>query len=149
MPDDNRFSDDDKNPKRGSEFRVPPRTWIVWIAIFGGIILLMLARERMDSQGEVLPQSAFLMLVDSNRIEHAILTYSPQNSALIEITGRYYRGDKPENSGGKVKDSDLVPFRLKARLPQKVEDNLLVRREFEVREPNTMLLNVLWSILPI
>jgi cell division protease FtsH len=149
MSDDNRFSDDDKNPKRGGEFRVPPRTWIVWIAIFGGIILLMLARERMDSQGEVLPQSTFLMLVDSNRIEHAILTYSPQNSALIEITGRYYRGERPENPGAKVKDSELVPFRLKARLPQKVEDNLLVRREFEVREPNTMLLNVLWSILPI
>ena len=43
MADDNkRYNDDDKNPRRNGEFRVPPRTWIVWIAIFGGIILLML-----------------------------------------------------------------------------------------------------------
>ena len=42
MADENRYNDDEKNPKRGGEFKVPPRTWIVWIAIFGGIILLML-----------------------------------------------------------------------------------------------------------
>ncbi len=54
MSDENRINDDDKNPRKGAEFRVPPRTWIVWIAIFGGIILLMLFRERMDGQGEVL-----------------------------------------------------------------------------------------------
>jgi hypothetical protein len=48
MADDNKYSDDDKNTKKG-EFRVPPRTWIVWIAIFGGIILLMLFKEKLDS----------------------------------------------------------------------------------------------------
>ena len=36
MSDDNKYNDEEKNPKKG-EFRVPPRTWIVWIAIFGGI----------------------------------------------------------------------------------------------------------------
>ena len=50
MADDNKYSDDDKNPRKG-EFRVPPRTWIVWIAIFGGIILLMLFKEKLDSPG--------------------------------------------------------------------------------------------------
>src|SRR5512143_1046067 len=96
MADDNRYSDDDKSPKRGSEFRVPPRTWIVWIAIFGGIILLMLARERMDSQGDVLSQFRFQQLVESNLIAHAVINYSPQNLSLTEITGKYYRNEKPE-----------------------------------------------------
>ena len=27
MPDDNKYSDDGKNPKKGGEFRVPPRTY--------------------------------------------------------------------------------------------------------------------------
>jgi len=51
MPDE-KYNDDDKSSKKGGEFRVPPRTWIVWIAIFGGIILLMLAKERMTPQSE-------------------------------------------------------------------------------------------------
>ena len=40
MPEDNRYNDEEKNSRKGGEFKVPPRTWIVWIAIFGGIILL-------------------------------------------------------------------------------------------------------------
>ena len=47
MSDDNKHSDEEKNPKKGGEFRVPPRTWLVWIAIFGGIILLMLFKDRL------------------------------------------------------------------------------------------------------
>ena len=32
-----------KEPKKGGgEFRVPPRTWILWIAIIGAIPLLFL-----------------------------------------------------------------------------------------------------------
>ena len=31
---DEKYNDDDKPSKKGGEFRVPPRTWIVWIAIF-------------------------------------------------------------------------------------------------------------------
>ena len=46
MSDENKHSEDEKNSKKGGEFRVPPRTWVVWIAIFGGIILLMLLKER-------------------------------------------------------------------------------------------------------
>ena len=52
MAEDNKYNDDDKSSKKGGEFRVPPRTWIVWIAIFGGIILLMLAKERMTPPKE-------------------------------------------------------------------------------------------------
>jgi len=91
MADDNRYNDEDKNSKKGGEFKVPPRTWLVWIAIFGGIILLMLFKERMDAPGELLSQSRFWQLVDSNQIASAIINYSPQNPSLNEVVGKYYR----------------------------------------------------------
>ena len=77
MSDDNKYNNDE-NPKKGSEFRVPPRTWLVWIAIFGGIILLMLMKDRWDVQGDVVTQYRFQQLVDSNLIASATINYSPQ-----------------------------------------------------------------------
>src|SRR6185436_10214184 len=94
MPDDNKLNDGDKNQKKGGEFRVPPRTWIVWIAIFGGIVLLMLMREKWETQGENIPQWKFLQMVDSNQVSEAKVYYSPQNSLLTEIIGKYRLIDK-------------------------------------------------------
>src|SRR6267142_6564271 len=148
MSDDNKNNEDDKNAKKG-EFRVPPRTWIVWIAIFGGIILLMLFRERMDSQGEVVNQYKFQQLVESNQIAQGIINYSPQNLSLTEITGKYFKTDDKGNRIKKNEEEEKVLFRSKVRLTQKMEEKLLGMGVFEVREPNTMLLSVVWSILPI
>ena len=149
MPEDNKNTEDSKDRKPG-EFRVPPRTWLVWIAIFGGIILLMMFRDRMDTQGEVTSQFKFQQLVDSNLIAQATIHYSPQNPFLTEINGKYYRLD---SSGNRVKTAsgqeELVAFRTKARLTEKMEEKLLALPQFEVKEPNTMLLSVVWSILPI
>ena len=106
MSDDNKHSDEEKNPRKGGEFRVPPRTWIVWIAIFGGIILLMLFKEKMEAPGELISQYRFQQLVDSNQIAQATINYNPQNP-LNEVIGRYY------------KDSDHkvdAPFRAKVWL---------------------------------
>src|SRR5258706_11246816 len=101
MSDENKFNDDDKNAKKGGEFKVPPRTWVVWIAIFGGIILLMLMRDRWESQGEIITQARFQQLVYSNQIAKATINYSPQSLALTEVTGKYYRMD---GAGNRVKD---------------------------------------------
>ena len=141
MSDKNRLSDDERNPRKTGEFRVPPRTWLVWIAIFGGIIVLMLFRDRMDSTGEVLNQYQFQEKVNSNLIAQATINYNPQNSALNEIVGKYYKieGDR------KVE----VPFRAKVRLNPKLEDKLLTLPQFEPREPNTMLFSFMVSVLPI
>src|SRR3954453_3301673 len=101
MSDDNKYNnDEDKNPKKGGEFRVPPRTWVVWIAIFGGIILLMLMKDRWESQGEALKQYQFYQLVESNLVAQATVNYSPQNPYLTEVTGRYYKTDA---SGAHIK----------------------------------------------
>ncbi|HEY5909356.1 MAG TPA: ATP-dependent zinc metalloprotease FtsH [Verrucomicrobiae bacterium] len=140
MADDNRYSDDEKGPKKSGEFRVPPRTWIVWIAIFGGIILLMLFKDRMDSPGVVLTQHQFQEMVDSNLIAEATINYSPQSPALNEVIGKYYRVENDR----KVQ----VPFRAKVRLTQKMEEKLFSLPQFEPREPNTMLMSVAVSVLP-
>ena len=151
MSDDNKYNNDE-NPKKGSEFRVPPRTWLVWIAIFGGIILLMLMKDRWDVQGDVVTQYRFQQLVDSNLIASATINYSPQNPSLNEITGKYYKTDGAGNHIKGKDDQDLqVNFRAKVRLTPSMEEKLLRMPNgvFEPREPNTMLLSVVWSILPI
>src|SRR3954468_1488530 len=94
MSDDNKYNnDEDKNPKKGGEFRVPPRTWIVWIAIFGGIILLMLVKERWEPQAESLSQYRFQQLVESNQVVKATINYSPQSPDLREVIGQYKKSD--------------------------------------------------------
>src|SRR5437879_7136250 len=109
MPEENKYNDEEKHPKKG-EFRVPPRTWIVWIAIFGGIILLMLLRERMESQGEPVNQYKFQQLVESNQIAQGIINYSPQNLSLTEITGKYYKTDEKGNRIKKNDEDEKVVF---------------------------------------
>src|SRR5882724_1429623 len=122
MSDENKYNDEDKNPKKGGEFRVPPRTWIVWIAIFGGILLLMLFRDRMETQGEVLSQYRFQQLVESNQIAQATINYSPQNPFLTEVTGKYFKTDADGNRIKKNNADETVLFRTKARLTNKLED---------------------------
>src|SRR5882672_10659988 len=148
------MSNDPKNetgelgPKTDGKFRVPPRTWIVWISVFGGIILLMLFRDRMETQAELISQYAFEQKLESNLIAQATINYNPQNPYLNEIVGKYFKTGTAEEHGTQ-KDIPVMPFRAKVRLTAKLENKLLSMPQFEVREPNTVLLNVIWSVLPI
>lgn len=149
MSDGPQYQPGGVNPKVSAEFRVPPRTWFVWVAILGGIILLMLVRDHMGTDSEFLPQYAFLRMVDSNQIAQATISYNPQNSPLAEITGKYYKLD---SRGERLPANDphaLVPFHSAARLTENMEDKLFNMPEFQPREPHTMLMNVIWSVLPI
>ena len=121
------------------QFHVPPRTWVVWIAIFGAIIVLMMLREKMDTSGELLNQPQLQELVDAGRIVRATISYDPQNPALNEITG-LYRKDDSDKAG--------VPFHLKVRLTARMEEKLLSSPQFQARQPNTLLLSMVWSVLP-
>ena len=149
MSDDNKNNEDDKNAKKG-EFRVPPRTWVVWIAIFGGIILLMVMRDRWESPGTLINQNQFQQLVDSNQIAKATINYNPQDPYLTEIVGTYYKTDpsgaRTQNKDGDVKEN----FRAKIRLIPRLERKILSGQypQFEVKEPNTYLLSLIWGILP-
>jgi cell division protease FtsH len=140
MSDDNRNRDDDKTPKKGGEFRVPPRTMVVWIAILGGITLLMLFKDKMESPGDVIKQTKFMQLVESNQIISATINYNPQGSYLREITGKYWKDNEHKVEGS---------FQAKVVLYPELEKELVKRPQFEPREPNTMLFSFMLSILPI
>jgi cell division protease FtsH len=141
MSDDNKNRDNDKTPKKGGEFRVPPRTMIVWIAILGGITLLMLFRDRMESPGDVIKQTKFMQLVESNQIVSATINYNPQGTYLREITGKYLKVPNDPKTE--------APFQAKVVLYPELEKKLVNLPQFEPREPNTMLFSFMLSILPI
>jgi cell division protease FtsH len=146
MSDDNRLNDDDKNSRKG-EFRVPPRTWIVWIAILGGFIALMMFHDRLETQGESLTQFEFFKKVDATpcQIDHAVISYNAQSLPLTDISGKYYKTDA---TGAILKDAP-VPFHTKARLTDKMEEKLYAMPQFEPHEPNTMLWGVVSMVLPV
>ena len=151
MSDDNRYnsSNDDKNQKKGGEFRVPPRTYMVWIVILGGIIALMMLRQKMDQPGDTLTQYRFQLLVDSNQIAEATINYNAQTT-LTEIYGKYYRTDA---DGKRMAEADpqkgMALFRAKVKLTTDLENKLLKMPQFQPHEQNQVLLSVIYSLLPI
>ncbi|HLP76858.1 MAG TPA: ATP-dependent zinc metalloprotease FtsH, partial [Candidatus Paceibacterota bacterium] len=144
MADDNKLNDDDKN-KKGGEFRVPPRTWVVWIAIIGSIILLVMMKGKMDAPGTMLSQGDFMAKVDADQVvPGAKINYNPQ-SPLQEIAGEYYKTD----AKGEVIKSATVPFRAKVRLTEEMENKLYKTGKFQAHEANQLLVGLIWSVLPI
>jgi len=85
-------------------------------------------------------QYRFEELLNSEQIAHATLLYDPQ-SVLTEVVGTYYQNE----NGSKTE----VPFRTRLRLTARLEERLLSLPQFEARQPNTALLAVIWSVLPI
>lgn len=139
------MSEDNNNPrneKRNGDMRVPPRGWILLIAIVGLIPLMILMRERTDVKQRTLSHKDFVQLVNSNLVESGTINYNPQSPDLKEITGKY-RAPSGENS------SDLVAFRLKTFLTPEMMDELLLTGRFTTAEPNTLLLGFLYTIAPI
>jgi cell division protease FtsH len=145
MSDENRINDE-RDPKKNGDFRMPPRTWVVWIAIFGTIITLVLMRGRIDAPGTMLTQAQFMSKVDSNLVvSGARINYNPQ-SPLQDIVGEYY--SKTDSEGRPVVDSK-VPFRSRVRLTNEMENKLFATGNFEAHEASMVLMSVVWSVLPI
>ncbi len=140
----------DKNGKRNGEFKVPPRTYLLWIAIVLAIPLLMIFRNNSGTPAEVLTQTQFVEKVESNLISKGTIIYDPQSAWLHEIRGKYIRTDA---SGQQVLDSAGKPvevaFTAKARLTEKLEEKILASGKFDTKQPNTMLLGILYSLFPI
>ena len=134
MSDDNK-----KEPKKGGEFRVPPRTWILWIVILGAIPLLLLFKERPDTGKELLTEYQFMDLLESGKIVKGVVWADVQSLPLQEITGTYLK--EGEKQG---KD-----FRVWAQLDDDLNKKLRDTRKFDRRKPNTLLQGMLVSVLPI
>jgi ATP-dependent Zn protease len=100
----------------------------------------MLFKERMEVPGETISQYQFEQLVDEGRIVDATVNYDPQNSALNEVVGKYYRAEGDSKT--------QVPFRARVRMTDALERKIFSMPQFEPRQPNTMLLSIAVSILP-
>ncbi len=149
MYDDNKNRDDDRGGKRNGEFRVPPRTYIIWIAILGAIPLLMVFKSAGPTTAEQLTQIQFQQKVESNQIAGGTIVYDPQSPYMREVRGYYYKTDE---NGTRVEDGGKpvrIPFVAKVRLSDSMEDMLLHRNLFETKQPNTVLLGLVYSLGPI
>jgi cell division protease FtsH len=152
MSDKRKNQDDERGGKKSGEFRVPPRTYIIWIAILGAIPLLMVFKGPGSSQEERLNQIQFQQKVESNQVARGIIIYDPQSPYLHEVRGAYYKTD--EKTGERVLDPSTgkakeIQFVAKVRLTEKIEEKLLTLLVFETRQPNTVLLGLVYSLGPI
>jgi cell division protease FtsH len=138
----NNKKDDRRSKKPPGGFKVPTFTWVVWIAIIGSVVALMLVKNRLSTPaGNTLTQSEFLQKFESNQIAHATISYNPQLLPLTQITGTYYTN----NSGRLVE----VPFTIpNALLTEKMQNELLPSDKIEVSAPNAVLMSMVWSIVP-
>ena len=150
MSDENKNKDDERGGKRNGEFRIPPRTWIIWIAILGAIPLLMVFKNAGPAAPDELTQSQLMERLDSNQIVKGVIYYDPQSPYLHEIRGKYFKTDA---SGARLEENgnpkEAQNFVSKVRLTEKVENRLLETRLFEIRQPNTVLLGLAYSLGPI
>ncbi|TAL04870.1 MAG: ATP-dependent zinc metalloprotease FtsH [Verrucomicrobia bacterium] len=138
MADDNRQNDE---KQKNGEFRVPPRTWVVWIIIIGGLITLMMMKEKVSSPGETLTGYEFFKKLDDGLVASATVNYGAQ-SALFEITGKYFATDK---DGNHIKENGAdkeITFRTKTPLTEKMADKLYAHANIQAKEPNALL----WSL---
>ena len=69
--------DDDQNQKTGDNrelkkppggMKVPSGAWLAWIVVIGGLVALMLLRNRMGAQSSTLSQNEFFQKYESNQI---------------------------------------------------------------------------------
>ena len=109
------------------------------MAIFVGIVLLTLFRDRWD-QREWISQYQFQELLDAGQIVRGTILYDEQKP-LNEITGRYFKNQNDQRVE--------IPFRTNVRLTQELEGRLLKSPNFNLWQPNKMVMSVVWSILPI
>src|ERR1041385_7642667 len=145
MADDNKQNDKDKNPNKGGEFRVPPKTWLVWVIIIGSIVTLVMFRTKFGefSSVEELKPEAFLNLVHSNLVTSLSLSYSPASGLVAVMEGNY----KKLNSEGKQVGE--LPFRTTTLLSEELANELQKIPGFVIPKPaNQLALNILVTVLP-
>jgi cell division protease FtsH len=136
------MADDKSNDKRNGDTRVPPRTWLFWMAIIAFIPFLLMLKERTETKYKTPSPARFMELVESNLIVRAVVSYNPSSSELREITGKYSEVDAQGKKGAET------PFRLKIPLTPELTNKILRNGNFEMIEPNTLLIGFLYSVLP-
>ena len=138
---DDKHNDNGKNDKKGAEIRVPPRTWLLWIGILALIPLIWKFHNQVETKYRTPSYTEFIGLVTNNLIVKGTINYSPQSPDLREVSGKYL--DKKPSG-----ETAEVAFKGTYRLLEPVEKILLDSGKFDGIQPNTLLLGVLYSLLP-
>ena len=131
----------DKDPKKGGEFRVPPRTWILWIAILGAIPLLLLFKNPRENLA-TLTQTEFLNLLHTNAITEGVIWWDIQTPLVQDITGKYIPLEKGSDKAAAVK------FKTSIHIDEALDKELRESKLFEPKRPNTLVQNVVVGLLP-
>jgi len=141
MAEENKPRGEGRGGKKSGEFRVPPKTYILWIAILGAIPLLMVFKGGNGQVDKEWTQHEFERQFRASNIVSATIVYDAQSPFLQEIRGKYWS----------VEDGNRTqaPFAVKARLTSKFEEEILASGLFEVKEPNALLAGILYSLFPI
>jgi cell division protease FtsH len=130
--------DNKKEPKKAGEFRVPPRTWILWIAILGAIPLLVLFKDPRDNR-QKLTQTQFLEQLRGGAVKEGVIWFDVQSPLMQDITGTYVPPDKEAP----------VKFITSLHLTDDLYNELLETKLFKQERPNTLLQSMLVSVVPI
>src|SRR2546429_6074063 len=138
---DDKHNDNGKNDKKGAEIRVPPRTWLLWIGIIALVPLVWRFHSQAETKYRILSYPDFVQLVQSNLVVQGIIYYDPQYQDVREITGKYKAID---NAGSQTE----VAFKIETPLSPELQEKLLSTGKFKPQKPNTLLLGVLYSLLP-
>ena len=145
MANENKSGDGGKN----NDFRASVRPWIIWLAILGFVPILIMLRDRAEPRRVTLSYTDFIKAVDEDRVLAGEIAYNPQSSDLRAITGqlkKLTKDGKPVMTAAGDEAADL--FRIKIPITPNLLEKLLATGKFQTVEPNTLLLNIVFTLLP-
>jgi cell division protease FtsH len=149
MSENNKNSDEEKNDKRGGEFRFNSRTVALWITIVGAFAVLMLLKNTNVVQPQELTVVELLKRVNEDRVVDGKITYS-QQSNIQTITGKLIKVDeKGEKIIGKDGKPETTDFRTQDVLTESYRDKLIESGKFKPYEPSTFWVGFVYSLLPL
>jgi hypothetical protein len=137
-------TDVEPNPSERGHFKRPARRYALWalcIAFFAALSLTVIVRQKSATPTAQWTQNKFLEELRATNMIEGTIVYDAQSPFLQEIHGRYYAA---------AESGALVPrnFKTRVRLTDKLEDDVLGTGLFVVKQPNTVLLNILYTFLP-
>ena len=131
------MAEDNNKDKKGGEFRVPPRTWILWIAIIGAIPLLFLFKDTRETQ-VTLSQPEFIERFHAGAIKPGGILWFGQDLFIQNISGEYLPAGK----------DTPVKFKTEVHLYDSLDKELGESGLFVPKHPNTLVQSVLINLLP-
>jgi cell division protease FtsH len=141
MSDENKQNGSGKDRKSG-DVKVPPRNWLIWTLILVAIPVVIFFRTKTETKYPTITRQFLEKVLESGtRVEGKIYYAPPQSSMLSEVSGKYIT----TNAQGVLEPAF---FRAKTRLTPDLEQRLL-DKGFQEAEPNTFLMSVFVTVLPI